>query len=260
MHCWICDNKVSSFAAYGIPPRMGKCPHCGAKPRGRLLGWLLKEVLCPRLPDTARILEVGASRFSVARLLDPRIIGRNRCAIIDVRILGFHQRVPFPHGFVQMDVASMGFCERSFDLILCNNTLPYVLRDRDALGEIRRCLKPQGLAMINTHVESGVTVPVSEHRKTHPDLGDDYYAENGDRWVYGEDFFNRVSEAGLGYRMLRLFEGRSPDYFRENGLKPRSECLLAFTDPAALDRCVHPDVRVARAIGTASAGRQQSRA
>ncbi len=58
--------------------------------------------------------------------------------MIDVRVFRFHQRLPLPHGFVQMDVASMGFRARSIDLILCNNTLPYVLRDQHALGEIRR--------------------------------------------------------------------------------------------------------------------------
>lgn len=244
MYCWICDNRVSGFAPYGIPRRMGKCPHCGAKPRGRLLAWLLREILAPSLAGGAEILEIGPSRFSVDALLETRPLGPRPWTLIDRRVTRAHRRIQSPHRFVQMDVSRMGFRSRSFELILCNNILPYVEQDRRALGEIARCLKTDGLAIINTHTGPGRTLSVPAHRRRHPELGDDYYAENGDQWVYGEDFFERVTSAGLDYRVARLFEKRPREFLDENGLKPINECILAFVEPAALERCMHPELRL----------------
>lgn len=251
MFCWICASRFDTFLAYGLPRRKGRCPVCGAKPRSRVLAWLLREVLCPGLGRQARILEAGASRFSVDHLLAPRITGNRPCTVIDVRRLSHHARIRSPHAFVRMDVSRMGFRARSFELVLCNNTLPYVSHDRRALAEIRRCLAPDGLAMINTHREPGSTLSARAHRLRHPELGHDFYAMNGDKWVYGEDFFDRVTEAGLGYGVVEIFSRRAETFLRANGLKRRNEIIFAFNTPDALERCRHPDVEIRRtATGT----------
>lgn len=244
MYCWICDNEVSAFLPYGLPSRTGRCPHCGAKPRGRLLGWLLKQVLCPRLPEGARLLEVGASKFSVDWLLAPGFLDVPPCTVIDLRRLQHHRRLTPPHRFVQMDLIEMGFATDSFDLILCNNTLPYVSDDHRALREIRRCLKPDGLAIVNTHREPGRTMGVTEHRRLHPELGADYYAVNGNQRVYGEDFFDRVRKSGLGCETVTAFGSRSEEFLEGNGLKHHNEILLAYIDPSALRLCQHEDIQV----------------
>lgn len=244
MFCWICANKVAEFLPYGVPLRRGRCPHCGAKPRGRLLGWLLKDVVCPRLPSTARLLEAGASKFAVERLLRPEILNGHRCTVIDLRRLRHHNQLTTPHTFVQMDLTRMGFGANSFDLILCNNTLPYVSDDHRALCEIRRCLKPDGLAVINTHREPGPTLSVSEHRRLNPQLVDDYYAVNGDQRVYGDDFFDRVTESGLGYTVARAFGTRSEEFIAGNGLKRYNELIFAYVNAAALERCNHADLQI----------------
>lgn len=146
--------------------------------------------------------------------------------------------------FVQMDLTRMGFDADSFDLILCNNTLPYVSDDHRALSEIRRCLKPDGLAVINTHREPGRTMSVSEHRRLHPELGDDYYAVNGDQRVYGDDFFDRVSKAGLGCSVVSAFGLRSEEFLESNGLKRHNEIVVAHRDPSALNRLRHEELVV----------------
>lgn len=244
MFCWICCKEVPEFLPYGLPPRRGLCPHCGAKPRGRVLGWLLKQVLCPRLPAGARLMEAGASKFSVEHLLTHDILDRHRCAVIDLRRLDHHRRLEAPHDFVQMDLVQMGFRSDSFDLILCNNTLPYVSDDHRALEEIRRCLKSNGLAIINTHREPGPTMSVIEHRRLHPELDDSYYAVNGDQRVYGDDFFDRVGGAGLGCTSASVFGSQSEVFLASNGLKRYNEIVFAYIDPGALERCRHPEIEL----------------
>ena len=244
MFCWICCKQVGEFLPYGLPPRRGRCPHCGAKPRGRLLGWLLKRVLCPRLPTGSQLMEVGASKFSVEHLLTAEFLDGHRCTVIDLRRLGHHRRLQPPYGFVQMDLVQMGFRSNSFDLILCNNTLPYVSDDHRALREIHRCLKPEGLAIINTHREPGPTISAIEHRRLHPELEESYYAVNGDQWVYGDDFFDRVGEAELGCTRVRVFGSQPDEFLVSNGLKRYNELIFAYTDSRALERCRHPEIEL----------------
>ena len=136
--------------------------------------------------------------------------------------------------------AMLGFEDETFDFILCNNTLPYVREDRRALAEIARCLKREGIAMIDTHRGTGATRSADAFRAEHPELDDDWFAANGDAWVYGEDFVDRVREAGLKPVDLELFKGVPARFFVAHGLKPRVRALFASRDPAGLRRFFGP--------------------
>ena len=136
--------------------------------------------------------------------------------------------------------ARLAFANASFDFLLCNNTLPYVREDRRALTEIARCLKPQGLAMIDTHRGPGPTRTAEAYRREHPGLGEDWFDANGDAWVYGEDFLDRVHGAGLAPVEIELFPGAPDGFFTANGLKPRVRALFASRHPAGLRRFFGP--------------------
>lgn len=190
--------------------------------------WYLREVVRPVLGPGAEILEVGASR--VAALFFPRksVIGESRYTVIDVRRLAFHDRIAAPHRYLTMSVTDMDFPADSYDLILCNHSLPYIRDDRRAFSEIRRCLKKDGLAMLDTPRYPGPTRTVADYRLDHPGLDDAYFAENGDQWVYGEDFLERVRAAGLEVRTDKLFSDCDDDYRHRHGLKQEHELILAF--------------------------------
>ena len=106
-----------------------------------------------------------------------------------------------------------------------------------ALGEIARCLKPEGLAMIDTH-RGGRRDP---HRGrvppgSTPTSAEDWFAANGDAWIYGEDFLDRVRGAGLDPVEIELFPDAPARFFAANGLKPHTRALFASRDPAGLRR------------------------
>ena len=47
--CGVCTRPmVARFEPYGVPPRTGRCPHYGAKPRSRALHRLVRERIGPR--------------------------------------------------------------------------------------------------------------------------------------------------------------------------------------------------------------------
>ena len=124
----------------------------------------------------------------------------------------------------------------------------YVREDRRALGEIARCLKQDGLAMIDTHRGAGATRIADAFRREHPGLGEDWFAANGDAWVYGEDFLDRVRDAGLDPVEIELFPDAPARFFAANGLKPRVRALLASRDPAGLRRFFGPEGAVRTGI------------
>ena len=234
--CWVCSRPVARFEPYGVPPRTGRCPHCGAKPRSRALHRLVCDRIGPRLRTGDWVLEIGPSRFSADHVIGSGLFAPARCVAVDVRRRRHHRRLGASRRFVAARAAMLAFASERFDFILCNNTLPYVREDRRALGEIARCLKREGLAMIDTHRGPGATRTAGAYRREHPGLGEDWFAANGDAWVYGEDFLDRVREAGLDPVEFELFPGAPDRFFTANGLKPRVRALFASRHPAGLGR------------------------
>ena len=243
MACWICSRPVARFEPYGVPPRIGRCPHCGAKPRSRALQRLVRDRIAPRLAAGNRVLETGPSRFSTDHVIGTDLFAPACCVAIDRRRQGHHRRLGASGRFVGADAAKLPFADSIFDVILCNNTLPYIREDRCALAEIARCLKPDGLAMIDTHRGPGTTRTADAHRRAHPGLGEDWFAANGDAWVYGADFLDRVREAGLDPVDVELFPGAPADFFIANGLKPRARALFASRHRSGLRRFFGPGER-----------------
>ena len=239
--CWICSRPVARFEPYGVPPRIGRCPHCGAKPRSRALHRLVRDRIGPRLAAGDRVLEIGPSRFSTDHVIGSNLFAPARCVAVDVQRQRHHRRLGAWGRFVEASAAMLAFADASFDFILCNNTLPYVREDRRALTEIARCLERDGLAMIDTHRgPGGATRTADAYRREHPGLGEEWFAANGDAWVYGEDFLDRVREAGLEPVEIELFPDHPPDFFTANGLKPRVRALFASRQPAGLHRFFGP--------------------
>ncbi len=234
--CWVCARRVARFETYGVPPRPGRCPHCGAKPRSRALYQLVRDRIGPRLVAGDRVLEIGPSRFSADYIIGGGQFGPAHCVAVDVRRRRHHRRLGAVGRFVASSAAALPFADAAFDVILCNNTLPYVREDRRALAEIARCLKHDGLAMIDTHRGPGPTRSADAYRCAHPELGEDWFAENGDAWVYGEDFLEQVQEAGLEPVEIELFPGAPDHFFTANGLKPQVRALFAARHPAGWRR------------------------
>lgn len=241
MNCWICGNSVVEFLDYGLPPRRGRCPHCGAKPRNRAAYWYLTQVVRPALGAGDEVLEIGSSRIGARYLCTEAAVGDARCTLIDERELDFHARIESPHRFLRMDVTDMTFADDCFDVILCNNTLPYVRDDRKALAEIFRCLKPDGLAMLDSSYDGERTLSVAEFRCEHPELGDDYFAENGDQWVYGKDYIERLQSVGFQVRIDEVFAGCTPEFKLGHGFKAHHELVVAFRSARGSARFTLPE-------------------
>lgn len=235
MSCAVCGAAVAAFLPHGLPPRPGRCPACGAKARHRALALLARELFAPRLATGAEILEIGPSRVATERLAPLWAAGGARYTAVDLRPLRHHGALRPPHRALLMDARVLAFPGGSFDLVLCANVLCYVPEDALALAEIRRVLKPGGLALLLESRGTGPTESAAGLRARRPELDDEWFAENGTAWSYGEDFEQRVSAAGLLCAPLEPPQARGAG--REAlGLKASCGLLAAARSRDALER------------------------
>jgi len=230
--CLACKARLPRFERYGLPPRPGLCPRCGAKPRHRALLVFLRRWLRPRLREGGEVLDIGPSRPAARFVARRDTIGSARYTAVDLDRRSHHQRLRPPHRFRCMDAARLGFPARTFDVILCNNVLPFVLDDAAVLGEIRRCLKPDGVAMVDVAVELPHTTSTARLFGTGR-FTTAYLANNGTQRFYGRDYPRRLRAAGLVPLRFDSLAGLSLRFRRAHGLKLDGRVYLAFGTPGA---------------------------
>jgi SAM-dependent methyltransferase len=152
------------------------CPRCGSNERGRLQFQVLEE-LRSRLP----LHEMTVLHFSPEAFLQPhlrRVFGRYHTAGI------WDRPVDFP-----ADLTHLPFADASCDCIYASHVLEHIADDDKALREIRRVLRPGGIAILPVPVPSLKTVEYgapNPHEDGHVRApGLDYY----DRY---RQYFSRV--------------------------------------------------------------------
>ncbi len=235
MQCLLCAKTFSAYEPYGIPEKMGKCPHCGSKPRHRELAWFFQNKV--QLPAGSKVLEVGPSKVQARFFAQAPVIGEARYTGIDIRQLKHHELLRAPHRFMEMDVTKMTFSDQSFEVILCNHVLPYIRSDYQAMSEIHRCLKNTGFAILNVSIQLPKTRKASEMGIENPKVyTEEYRAENGSEWVYGEDYFERLEAAGFFHHRLLVSELAGNEISEEQRFRKNGELILAFKYKDAMDK------------------------
>ena len=234
MTCLACGGRFRAFARHGLPPRRGLCPRCGAKSRHRALLIFLRGWLRPRLRAGGEVLDIGPSQPATRFVPRQRTIGRARYTAIDLDERPHHRRLRPPHRFQRMDATRLRFRDGTFDLILCNNVLPFVADDAAILREVRRCLKPDGVAMLDVDVRLARTTPAARLRRRDPrHFTAAYVAINGSHRFYGRDYPGRLRAAGLAPLRFDPLQGLDRAFRRRHGLKADGRVYLAFASPGA---------------------------
>lgn len=192
MDCLFCGVKMSGE---------GDCPRCGSRPGERDLACFFQRL---DLGEGTKVLEIIPTRAQLAYF--PKFIGRARYTAVGnvppARPLGA------PHRFLTMEPTRLTFSDQSFEAILCNNVLPYLRSDYQAMWQIHRCLKPEGFAVITSSVTLTKTRRAVEMAQEDPRVyTDEYLAAHGTEWLYGEDYFERLEAAGFFPHRLRVGEG-----------------------------------------------------
>lgn len=178
VHCPICERSARRFAPHRGRPH-ARCVNCGSLERHRVLWLWLRE----RIPPHARVLHVAPERGLSDRL---------QAMQIDYLSVD----IDSPFAMKRYDITDIPESDASFDVVICNHVLEHIADDRRAMTELRRVLKPGGLAVLqhpihdrpDTFEDPNVVAPEERLR---------VFGQEDHVRIYGWDMLDRLHAAGF---------------------------------------------------------------
>ena len=159
--------------------------------------------------------------ISVLDFSPPRYLYRKMKAIPDIT----YMPTDFSGEFIaaeNLDITSLELDNNSYDIIICYHVLEHVEKDRQAMSELFRVLKPSGTCFIQTPFKEGDiyennTIATPEGRKQH------FEQEDHVRIYSAEGLSQRLSSAGFQVERLSFTE-KENNY---HGFRQRETVLIA---------------------------------
>jgi SAM-dependent methyltransferase len=158
---WFLTVKVA-----GLKLKHEKCPVCGSETRHRLQYLVFKKVTEQINTRDLSMLHFAPEKFFISRFR--KIFRHYLTADLNNR-----------YADKKEDLRQLSFRDNSFDFIFCSHVLEHIKEDTKAISEIKRVLKPGGLAIISVPVIGSKTI---EYPEVNPQElfhvrcpGEDYY-------------------------------------------------------------------------------------
>lgn len=231
-HCICCGRNSPFFLPYlgGIrsaPPVMRKLD---------LVGSDLERYSCPKCEsnDRERHLKLYFQRLGIDRL----ITGARVLHFAPERRFGDYVSEAGPGEYVKadlfpsapdvqkVDMLEMEFPAESFDVVIANHVLEHVADDARALSEIRRVLRPGGLAILQTPYSAMLHATFEDSGIVSKGAREHAYGQDDHVRLYGQDIFARFAAAGFTSRVARhdiVLGDIDPDV---NGINPQEPFFL----------------------------------
>jgi len=231
--CPFCRSPLRAFLPYGhvFPVLANKrvvgggyrknahCPVCGSRDRERLLYLFLRGKTDLFLKPT-KLLHVAPSK-SVETVLRTR-------QSIDYLTAGLGN----PNVMVNMDITEIQYSDNSFDAILCNHVLEYIVDDRRAMAELYRVLKPGGWAILQVPISMALERTQEDFSITTAEGQEQAFGLAGHVRLYARDYKDRLKQTGFRVTVFRWRD--DPEIFggtqNRFGLIPDEEIYFVRKD------------------------------
>lgn len=179
------DLKVFSPGRLPLNP----CPNCGATDDERLIYLYLLH--------RTRAFEPTAPRLTVLHIEpEPRLHETLR------RVSRLQVRSEPSSGLTSLDVD-----ERSIDILLCNDVLDRISDEAAALRSIRRVLRTDGLAFVQSAVSSTLPATHEDSKLTTDTERTKAFGSPLRVRLYGTDYAQRLEHAGFAVERFRWWRG-----------------------------------------------------
>ena len=188
-----------------------KCPSCGALERHRLQHLVISNVLQGRQTSKMKMLHFAPEAFF--RPSFAKQFGKYDTADLNMKDVDYN-----------VDMRDLPFDNASYDFIFASIVLDYIPGDKRAIREIRRILKPNGIAILPVSVVCEKTVEYSE-----PNPYESYHVR-----ASGLDYFERYEEHFS--RVERISSDSLPCKYQlfiyeDRSVWPNKECPLRPSMP-----------------------------
>jgi len=97
----------------------------------------------------------------------------------------------------QVDITNIPFADATFDYVICSHVLGHVPDEKKAVKEIFRVLKPNGVALVLTIINSNNPHTFETSEANTPEKRLQYYSEQDLLRLHGTDFEQRLKSGGF---------------------------------------------------------------
>ena len=208
-YCPICRSHLRTLFPFGTPPRSNaQCPVCNSLERHRLAFLFLSQKTSLLMPPKKRMLHVAPEKclsniFKNSRFINYISADRAHYAMLE------------------MDLTDISFPDETFDVIYASHVLEHILDDRKAMREIFRVLKKNGWAILQVPINAEVTF--EDPRITDPKERVHYFGQIDHVRIYGEDYYDRLNEAGFTVHREKLMLQQNPAMTKRLGLSSKEK-------------------------------------
>lgn len=187
--CPLCGHSYRKMLPYGyVTPRENAlCPHCLSLERLRLL-WLYLERKTTLFESLPRLLHI-APEVCLMRHLKPHYKSspeNYKTADLESPLADLH-----------FDIQQIPIADETFDVVICNHLMEHVEDDRQAMRELHRVLKPAGWGVLLSPVDLTRQTTFEDDTITDPEERTRIFGQYDHRRLYGNDFADRLREAGF---------------------------------------------------------------
>lgn len=234
MHCNICGWKAARLT--DDPWHAGTvCPVCRSQVRHRMLGAML-DGLCtvPGLALNELLLAKDILHFAPERQLRDRI----RTAAKAYTTADYERGDCDLH----LDMSAMpSVADQSYDVVIACDVLEHVPDDRAALRELRRILRPGGLAVLTVPQKDSPAETDEDPSVTDEADREKRFGQKDHVRMFGDDFAERVRTAGFEVQIIDASSF-------EDSIRARHVLVPSEPNPHPL-ATNHRRIYVARATG-----------
>lgn len=184
--CNCCGKNFRKLKTFGFDNRKNaRCPYCLSLERERLMKFYFEDYL-NKLNTQKRIQILHfAPETSLSKLFKS-----------DRRVEYFSADINPVLADYEVNIEAIGFPDNSFDLIICSHVLAHVVNEKEAISEMKRVLKPDGILIIVTYLAHNVLESI-KFEAADEYLQKSQYQNDSVFRFHGGDFSQYLSSFGL---------------------------------------------------------------
>lgn len=216
--CNCCQRSFSRFLPKGnwTVRKEAVCPYCGSLERTRVLLFYLENETSVFTQPT-RMLHF-APETSLKKIL-------SQSPNIDYTDADINPAL----ASVVLDIQAIAYEDDTFDCIICSHVLGHVPDEQQAIQEMRRVLKPDGLALVLTFIDPNREVTYEDPSIETSQERLEHYSEPDLLRLHGRDFGQRLAYG--------KFEVETIDYAAQLGPDMQQKYKLGNGDRELIFKC-----------------------
>jgi SAM-dependent methyltransferase len=204
-YCCLCEHEVDLFLPYSISQKVftkeleiigsdGKnfyCPNCRCHDRARHLWLFLNKLeLFQAINENFEILYFAPESVLFNKFLEKT----NKITVADFNPDTYKE---ISSKTMKVDIENIPFSDSSFNIVIANHILEHIKDYNKAIREIKRVLKTDGYAILQTPYSPVIYENFEDPFINTNGLREKYYGQSDHVRIFGERLFDDFMDAGF---------------------------------------------------------------